>query len=189
MIARSIALATALTLAPVVASAEWLVDSSHASVTFEVSHMGYSTLHGRFQSIKPTVTFNPDDIEATEITFVIDASSVYTGFSGRDDHLNRSDFLDTGEYSDITFVSTSVTQTGENTADVVGDLTMIGQTHEVTFAATLNQLSAFPFNPAMEVAGFTAVGEIDRTMFGMDFGVPLIPAIIPITVNLEMTQQ
>lgn len=188
-IARSAALATAMTFVPFAAFAEWQVDLSHSSVRFEVSHLGFTTLNGTFSSIEPVVTFDPDNIEATEIAFTIDASTVNTGWPARDEHLNRSDFLNTGEYPEITFVSTSVTQTGENTADVTGDLTMIGQTREVTFAATLNQLAPFPFNPDMQVAGFTATGNVDRTAFGMGFGAPAIPAVIPVTVSLELTKQ
>ncbi|QPH54407.1 YceI family protein [Pontivivens ytuae] len=185
---RSLALATALTAAPFAAQA-WEVDMSHTQVTFEVSHLGFSTMSGRFTEFEPEVSFDPEDIEATEISFVIDAASIDTGWKARDEHLNRSDFLNTGEYPEITFTSTSVTQTGENTADVTGDLTMLGQTQEVTFNATLNALGPFPFNPEMQIAGFTATADVDRTAFGMGFGAPAIPAVIPVTVNIELTNQ
>lgn len=189
MTLRTIALATALTLSPLAAFAEWQVDPSHTSVTFEVSHLGYSTLNGRFNTIEPVVSFDPENISATEISFTIDATSIDTGWAERDGHLNGENFLNTGEHPQITFVSTSVTETGENTADVTGDLTLLGQTQEVVFAATLNQLGPFPFNPDMQIAGFTATGEIDRTAFGMGYGAPVIPAVIPVTVNLELTSQ
>lgn len=188
MILRSLAIASTLAIATP-ALAEWQVDPSHTSVTFEVSHLGFSTISGDFGSVEPVVSFDPENIEATEVSFTIDASSIDTGWAARDEHLNRADFLNTGEFPEITFVSTSVTQTGENTADVTGDLTMLGQTQEVTFAATLNQLAPFPFNPEMQIAGFTATGEVDRTAFGMGFGAPMIPAVIPVTVNLELTKQ
>ena len=189
MMFRSFTLAAALAATPLAALADWQVDPSHTSVTFEVSHLGFSTLHGSFGTIEPVVTFDPENIEATEITFTIDASTIDTGWAARDEHLVASDFLNAANFPEITFVSTSVTSTGENTADVTGDLTMLGETREVTFAATLNQLAPFPFNPEMQIAGFTATGEIDRTQFGMDFGAPVIPAVIPVTVNIELTKQ
>ncbi|WP_185802681.1 YceI family protein [Pontivivens nitratireducens] len=189
MFLRRVSLATALTLAPLAAFAQWQADPSHTSVTFEVDHLGFSVLHGRFQNIDPVVSFDPEDIEATEISVTIDASSVYSGWESRDEHLTQGDFLNAEEFPEITFVSTSVAQTGEDTADITGDLTMLGQTREVVFAATLNQIGPFPFNPEMQVAGFTATGSVDRTEFGMDFGAPVIPAVIPVTVNLEMIKQ
>lgn len=189
MTLRTIALASALTLAPLAAFADWQVDPSHTSVTFEVSHLGFSTLNGRFNAVQPEITFDPDNIAATEISFTIDATSIDTGWAERDGHLNGENFLNTSEHPQITFVSTSVAETGESTATVTGDLTLLGQTREVVFEATLNQLAPFPFNPDMQIAGFTATGEIDRTAFGMTFGAPVIPAVIPVTVNLELMSQ
>ncbi|MEO1541467.1 MAG: YceI family protein, partial [Pseudomonadota bacterium] len=87
----------------------------------------------------------------------------------------------------ITFVSTGVEQTGDNTAVVTGDMTLLGETREVTFDAVLNNLGPNPFNPEKTIAGFTLNGEIDRTEFGMGFGAPAIGTVIPVTINIEMS--
>ncbi|WP_316014739.1 YceI family protein [Roseobacter sp. HKCCA0434] len=184
---RTILLASTLAFAPLAAHADWEVDSAHQHIQFEVSHLGFSNTQGRFDSFSIAVEdFDPENIEAVKVSAVIDASSVATGHEPRDAHLNRADFLDTEEFPEIRFVSTGVTQTGDNTADVTGDLTMLGQTHEVTFEAMMHNIGPNPFNPEQQIAGFTVTGEIDRTEFGMGFGAPAIPAMIPVEINVDL---
>jgi polyisoprenoid-binding protein YceI len=62
----------------------------------------------------------------------IQAKSIDTRNGQRDDHLRSNDFLDMDNHPEITFVSTSVEPTGENTFRVTGDLTIRGVTRPVT---------------------------------------------------------
>ncbi len=184
----AIALSAILALSPLGAvAATWTLDKSHTHIGFEVSHLGFSTTNGMFSDFDAEITFDPENIEATSVSFTIDAASVNTFWPARDEHVKTKDFLNVGEHADITFVSTTVTQTGDNTADVTGDLTILGVTKPVTFAATLNKIGPNPFNPDVTVAGFDLTGEIDRTEFGMGFGAPAIGAVIPVSISLEMS--
>jgi polyisoprenoid-binding protein YceI len=54
--------------------------------------------------------------------------------------------------------------------------------------ATLNGIGRHPFIPELEIAGFTLTGEIDRTAYGIDFAAPVIGAVIPVTINVELTR-
>lgn len=185
---KSLALATTLAFTPLAAiSAPWTVDKSHTQITFSVAHLGFSNTHGIFREFEADVSFDPEAIEATEVTFTIDASSIDTFWEARDTHVRNADFLNVAEHPSITFASTSVEKTGDDTATVTGDLTILGVTKPVSFAAKLNKLGPNPFNPDLQVAGFTLTGEVDRTEFGMGFGAPAIGAVIPITIDLEMS--
>ncbi|MEO0912636.1 MAG: YceI family protein [Pseudomonadota bacterium] len=185
---KPLALATALAMAPLAGlAAPWTVDKSHTQITFTVDHLGFSDTNGIFREFDAEVSFDPENIEATEVTFTIDASSIDTFWEARDNHVKNADFLNTSEHPNITFTSTAVEQTGDDTATVTGDLTILGVTQPVTFDAQLNKLGPNPFNPDLQVAGFTLTGEIDRTEFGMGFGAPAIGTVIPVTVNLEMS--
>ena len=50
----SLALAAALTVAAPLAaiSAPYVLDKSHAHVTFQVGHLGFSTVHGQFRKVR-----------------------------------------------------------------------------------------------------------------------------------------
>ncbi|MEL6427158.1 MAG: YceI family protein [Pseudomonadota bacterium] len=188
MFLRSTVLAAALITAPFAATASaWTLDKSHAHITFSVSHLGFSDTQGAFREFEADITFDPEDISATEVSVTIDASSVDTFWEARDAHIRRADMLDVENHPTITFVSTGVEQTGDNTAVVTGDMTLLGETREVTFDAVLNNLGPNPFNPEKTIAGFTLNGEIDRTEFGMGFGAPAIGTVIPVTINIEMS--
>lgn len=120
------------------------------------------------------------------MSVTIDASSLDTFWEARDTHVKGADFLDIEAHPEITFVSTGITKTGDDTADVAGDLTIKGVSQPVVFAATLNKIGPNPFDDSKQVAGFRLTGEIDRTEFGIDYGAPAIGAVIPITIDMEI---
>jgi polyisoprenoid-binding protein YceI len=184
----TLALAAAVALSPAAALAEWTLDRAHTSIAFTVNHLGFADVKGLFREFEADVTFDLENLDATEVTFTIAAASVDTVWEPRNEHLRSGDFLDVANHPEITFVSTGVTSTGENTAEVDGDLTIRGVTQPVTFDAVLNQVGPNPFNPEQSIAGFTLTGEIDRTAFGIDFGAPVIGAVLPVTVNVELVR-
>ena len=185
---RTLALAATLSLTPLLASAApWAVDKSHALISFTVSHLGFSTTRGVFENFDAKVDFDPDNVEATIVEVTIDAASVNTFFGKRDDHIRSADFFNVDKFPTMTFKSTNVTKTGDDTAKVDGDLTILGETKPVSFDAKLIKMGPHPFNPDNQVAGMQITGEIDRTNFGMDKFAPAIGAIIPVTFDLEMS--
>lgn len=176
--------------APSIASAvPYVLDKSHAHVTFSVGHLGFSTVHGQFREFDAEIDFDPGNVEATRVDFTINAGSVDTFWEARDKHIRSKDFFDTKTYPTISFATTGVTPTGSNSAKVTGNLTLRGVTKPITLDATLNKLGPSPFNPNQTIAGFTVTGEIDRTQFGINYAAPAVSAIIPIRIELEMSPQ
>lgn len=175
-----------LTAAPVVA-APWAIDKSHAHVNFSVDHLGFSVTQGQFRSFDAEIDFDPDNMETASVSFTIDAASIDTGWEKRDAHIKSADFLDVDNHAAITFVSKSVRLTGDNVAEVTGDVTIKGVTHEETFTATLRRLAPSPFNPDLTVAGFVVEGELDRTKYGIAYGAPAIGTIMPVRIDLEIS--
>jgi len=171
---------------PADAADRWVVDKSHAHVTFMADHLGFSVVHGQFREFDADIAFDPERIEDTRVSFTIKAESIDTFWPRRDEHIRSADFLNVAEHPEITFVSTAVTRTGDSTATVTGDLTMIGETRPVTFEATLNKLGANPFTN-QPLAGFTVTGEIRRADWGMSYGGDAFAAVIPVRVDLELT--
>ncbi|MEL6226312.1 MAG: YceI family protein, partial [Pseudomonadota bacterium] len=116
-------LAGTLALAALPAAAEpYVLDKSHTVISFQVDHLGFSTVHGVFREIDASITFDPEAVENTEVSFVVQAASIDTFWEKRDEHLRNADFFDVGNHPEITFVSTSVTPTGGDTATVEGEL-------------------------------------------------------------------
>lgn len=187
--ALSAALVATAILASPLSAESWKLDKSHVHATFMADHLGFSTVQGQFRTLDAEIDFDPDNIENASVKVMIDAASLDTGWPARDKHVKSKDFLDVKNHPEITFVSKTVRLTGENTADVMGDLTIRGVTRKETFKATMRRLAPSPFNPDQIIAGFEVFGEVDRTNYGMSYGAPAIGVIIPIRFDVQIDKQ
>lgn len=169
------------------AAAPWVMDKAHASVTFRGNHLGFSMVYGVFREFDAEIDFDPANVPATRVRFVIQAASVDTLWPARDESLRSREMLDAANFPEIVFVSTAVRQTGEQTAEIDGELTIKGITRPVTFQARLRKIGPSPFDPNKTVAGFHVSGTIIRTDFGVSFAAPAIGIEIPFEVDIEMS--
>ncbi len=179
--------ATILASAPALAAEEWQFDHAHTMIGFTVDHLGFATMYGVFTEFDGTVLLDQDDPANSSVSVTIDPASVDTRYADRDAHLASDDFFDVANNPSIAFESTSVNVTGENTAEVTGDLTMLGTTNPVTLDVTLNQLGPNPFFET-PTAGFSATATLNRSDWGIDFGVPAIGDEVAVIIEAEVIQ-
>ncbi|MFP3943899.1 MAG: YceI family protein [Alphaproteobacteria bacterium] len=177
--------AAAIGFAGTAAAQDWTIDESHTHVLFEVSHMGFSTTHGGFREFSGSVDLDEDNPENTKVDVTIDAASIDTWHEKRDEHLRNEDFFHVEKFPELTFKSTKVERTGEDTAKMTGDLTILGVTKPVTLDVTLNKKA--PRRDQM-VAGFSATGTLKRSEFGLDYGVPAVSDEVKITIETELNR-
>lgn len=107
------------------------MDPVHSSISFKVRHF-FSYVNGSFKKFEGTINLDPDHPEKSAVNATIDVSSIDTRNDNRDNDLRSADFFDAAKYPTITFKSRSVKQTGADSADVIGDLSMHGVTKEIT---------------------------------------------------------
>ncbi len=149
----------------------WTFDLAHTAIEFSARHMMISTVRGRFAPPSGTLVFDPANPAATQVTVEVDLASVETGMADRDNHLRSPDFFDVANHPKMTFTSTSVEVTGENTANLTGDLTIRGVTKPITLAVEFNGVGTSPWG--QQVAGFNATGKIDRETWDLTWNVAL----------------
>ena len=118
----------------------------------------------------------------------IDARSIDTGIVKRDNHLRSPEFFNIEKFPEITFKSRSVKQTGPQSGDIVGDLTMHGVTKPVTLHVKL--LSST--NDTKQTR-WIVTGELKRRDFGLMFGgaaeaVSGIGQAVAISIEVEATR-
>ena len=161
----ALAIGTALLSANVMA-ADYVVDKEgqHAFVDFKISHLGYSFITGTFKDIDGKFSFDAAKPEDSKIEFNVNTASVFTNHAERDKHIASADFLNASKFAKATFVSTSVKSTGANTADVTGDLTILGVTKPVVVKATFLGEGKDPWGGYR--AGFEGTTTIKRSDFG-----------------------
>lgn len=163
----------------------WSLDKTHSLVSFTVDHFGFSNVLGVFRTLDGTVEYDPEAPADAKVSFEIDAASIDTFFGARDEHLRNPDFFNVEAFPKITFVSTAVEMTGEDTARITGDVTLLGQTHSETFEARILQHDLNPTSQK-DTLGVEATGVIDRTKYGMGTYAPAIGAEIPVRISLEL---
>lgn len=163
------------------------LDPAHTDIVFMVSHFGFSDTVGRFNEAEGTVTMDDGDIASSSIELVIEAASLDTNHAERDQHLRSPDFFNVAEHPTITFESTAIEPTGEDTAEVTGDVTMHGVTRPVTFDVALNEVGPHPVPSydGVRTAGFSARGTILRSDFGIDAFVPAVGDEVEVIIEVE----
>ncbi len=176
-------LLSTVTVLPVVA-AEFELDRAHSSVEFAVKHLAISKVTGEFQDFDATFSFEPGKPETWQAQATIQASSINTGNKDRDDHLRSEDFFHVAEYPTLSFVSTGVEMTGENTAKLMGDLTIRGVTKPVVLDLEINGMVDFM---GTTKAGFEAKTKINRKDFGLTWSKVLETGGLVVGDEVEIT--
>lgn len=125
----------------------WAIDTAHSSVDFVVRHMVVSKTRGTFTDWSGMIEVDRANPSASSVTASIAIASVDTRDKKRDDHLRSAEFFDAAMFPTITFQSRRVTIKGEN-LEVVGELTMHGQTRQVTLEVEYNGLNQDPWGNA-----------------------------------------
>jgi len=161
------------------------VDPAHTRIGFVVRHAMVSKVRGTFNEFDGSGFFDADNPAASKLELVIKAASIDTGNTDRDNHLRSNDFLDMENHPEIRFVSTGVTQTGESSYRVSGDLNIRGVTKPVEVDFELSGPVKDPYGNVR--IGLEGRGEINRKDFGVSFNAPLEAGgvLIGDKVNLE----
>lgn len=149
------------------------VEPTHTQIGFSVLHFGFTYYSGVFSNVSGTLQLNSAHPSASKLDVTIPISSVQTTSALLDKYLKGAQWFDAAKYPTATFVSTTVTPTGANTAQVEGNLTIRGVTKPETLAVTFIGAGVNPLDKAYTV-GFEAVGTIKRSAFGVS---PYIPAV------------
>lgn len=167
------------------ASAEtYQIDPTHSQVMFTYSHLGFSNITARFDSLEGEVSYDPADVAASKVSATVSVDSLSSGVPDLDAHLKRDDLFDAAQFPAATFKSTSVAPAGEGKLRLTGDLTIHGVTRETTFDVTVNRVAEHPMRKAA-AAGFDAVAHIKRSDFGIDKYVPNISDEVTIRITIE----
>lgn len=165
-------------------SGEYTPDPNHHYIFFTYSHFDYSHPHVRWRVWDATLNWNAENPEASTVEVVIEADSVDSGVDVFDGHLKGERFFDTENHPEITFVSTNVTRTGENTGTITGDLTIKGITKPVTLDVTFNKAGYEERGDRYKI-GFSATTTVKRSDFGMDYLVPAVSDEVDIKIESE----
>jgi len=190
-VSRYVAVFTAFLILTICAAAQvqtWQIDPNHTAAQFSVRHMGISTVRGAFTKVSGSAQYDPSNVSKTSIDATIDASSVDTRVSMRDNDLRSPNYFDVEKYPTITFKSKSVQAAGEGKLKIVGDLTIHGVTKEV--ALDVDGPSAPVTDPkGNSHLGASASTKVNRKDFGVGGSSNMVGEDITITIDVELVRK
>lgn len=162
----------------------WNIDHKHSNIEFTARHMMFTKVRGRFEEFDGTIAFDPANPTATTINVEIDAASLKTPDNDRDKHLRSADFLNVEKYPTLKFVSNRVEQKDENHGTLLGDLTIKGETREVSLDIEYYGLQKDPWGGTRAV--FSANTTINRKDWGLTWNVALETGGFLVSDKLEI---
>jgi len=168
-------------------SATYSVEAGHTFVTFEVVHAATSTTRGRFDDVQGTITLDPT-AKTGHAEIVIDPASISSGVKPFDEHLRNEDFLNVTAYPKATFVGDGFTFEGDKVTALSGVLTLLGKARPVTLLATRFNCYDNP-RTKRQVCGGDFATTLQRSAYGMSFGLPGIPDEVRIVIQIEAVKQ
>ena len=167
MFARG-ALAVSLSFSAFADVSTYQLDPEHTYPSFEADHVGgLSVWRGKFDKSQGTVTLDRTAKTGT-VEVATDIASVHTGSTKLDQNLQSQQFFDASKFPEASYKGT-IKFEGDKPTSIIGNLTMHGVTKPLTL--TIDSFKCMP-HPMLkrEVCGVDAVGEFDRSDFGVDFG-------------------
>jgi polyisoprenoid-binding protein YceI len=183
--------AAVLPLAAAAQTESYTIDPYHTVPYFEVDHLGFATMRGRFDRATGKLTID-HAAKTGSIDITIPTATVNTGDTDRgsrprtrDEHLKNADFFNVSEFPSITYKSTKVVFKGDSPATVEGNLTLLGVTKPMTL--TVERWKCGPdirTQGKRYQCGGNATGAFKRSEFGMKYG---LPAAIGDEVKLWMS--
>ena len=156
----------------------------HTDITFRINHAGFSMKHGSFGDVSGILNLDADHLDASSVDVTVAIKSIATNDEKRDGDLRSSKFLDADQYPNMHFASSRVVQTGANTIDVTGTLSLHGISKPLVLHATVNRIGPSPFGNAL-TAGFSATGTLKRSDYGITGLIPMIGDEVDIEIDAE----
>lgn len=147
-------------------------------VHFSVAQVGGGGIVGDFGKFSGNFRIDGNNIARSSVDFTLYPESVETGERRVEDFLKSSAVFDSATYRTVTFRSTSITQTGPDTAAVEGTLTARGKARKERFSVKLTDWN----NRSIS---FKIRGSIFRSPYGMDVGTPIYSNVVEFDMSIK----
>jgi polyisoprenoid-binding protein YceI len=167
----------------------WKIDPGNSSVSFQVRHLGISTVRGTMSGVNGTIRLDEKDITKSSVDATAESASINSGNDNRDKHLKSDEFFDITKNPKLSFKSTLLSNAGGK-LKLTGYLTLAGVTKSITL--DLDGPSAPQTDRGVVKSGFSATGTLSRKAFKFGQSSPLNSAIgdeITFTVDVEIDKQ
>jgi polyisoprenoid-binding protein YceI len=172
----------ALLLMPLIAvttpsqAANWKVDPAQSKLAFTGTQTG-TPFDGKFTRYDTSIAFDPAHLDTSHIGVTVETGSATTANPQRDNAMPGKDWLDAGEFPRAQFNTQSIRQTGTDSYEATGTLTIRGITRPLTLPLT------FAING--NTAHLKGHAQLVRTAFGVGQGAWASPQWVALEVGVD----
>lgn len=182
-----LSLATTFSSLAMAAPETYLLDSNHTLPRFSYSHFGYSTQLSRFDKASGKIVIDRQ-AKTGSVEVSVDTTSVNTGSTLFNKHIQGKDFLDTAQYPTATFKSSQLKFEDDKLVSVDGVITLKGIAKPITLTVTSFQCMPHPILKK-DACGANATTVIKRTDFNMGKYAPNVGDEVTVTLPVEATKE
>ena len=164
---------------------DYKLDLAHTRIGFSARHAMVSKVRGQFDQFDGTLHLDGENPANSHVEITIQADSIDTRNTDRDNHLRSNDFLAMKEHPEITFRSTEVEKLDQDHYRVTGDLTIRGITKSVPVDFEFTGIVVDPYGN--QRVGFEGNATINRKDFGVSWNAALDGGGVMVSdkINLE----
>jgi len=160
------------------------LDPAHSQVVFSFDHLGFSTIWNVLPGFEGEILFDEEDPASSSVSVSVPTTALFTGWEARHEHFMSEDFLDAEAHPTISFVSTGIEVTGDDTGLITGDLTVNGNTRSVVLDAKLNKKGQHPQADKPWI-GFDATTTVTRSDFDAGMFAPFVGDEMEVRITIE----
>jgi polyisoprenoid-binding protein YceI len=163
---------------------KYIIDQQHSGITFEVNHLGYTDVVGRFNNISGDFNISTDQ---SSLNIAIQSASIDTNHDKRDDHLRSPDFFNAKQFPVISFSSSLEIEDSNGQSFIEGTLELLGVSKPIKLNIKKGKEGKDPWG--LYRTGYSATGVIKRSEYGMNFMQGGLGDDIHIKMNIEAVKQ
>lgn len=164
-------------------SAVFTIDTGHAEIGFSAKHMMVSNTKGTFNTFSGTLDYDIPNKMLLSAQGTIETGSIDTNNEKRDIHLKNADFFNVAAFPKMTFKSTSIKKTGDNTFELTGKLNVLGVDREVILPVLIS--GPVDGRHGGKIIGVESITTLNRRRLGIDHS---LAAVIgdEVKINIEL---
>lgn len=171
----------------------WSIDPTHSEVQFKIKHLVITTVTGSFVDFNGELKLGDNGVSSAQASFSANIASINTNNADRDGHLKSADFFDAEQFPTLSFEAKQFVDKGSDDYEIIGDLTIKGNTKEVKLKSELGGVVVDGYGQTK--IGFEVNGKISRADFGLTWsptteaGGVIVSDEVKLIANLQFVKQ
>lgn len=152
---------------------------ARSAISFKIKNMGIGT-NGTVAGLQADVHFNPEDPASGTMEASVDANSINTDNTSRDEHLKEAEYFDVAHYPKITLKSISFKRKNGNNYTGLFNLTIKDKTRQVEIP--------FSYSQKENTSTFKGAFKLNRLNYGVGGNSLILSDEVTVMIDVEIAK-